>query len=142
MPKKQVNPKLLSAAILFLAFMSSAVGFFMLSERLNLLDKGEQTHGIVIGVDVGVKGAKSVEVEFKTADGRLVTGRDIHKTQWFAANDIGEKVTLTYDPNNPENILVMRGIWIWSNPAFLLAAGVFLIGLAVFILRHPPSKRL
>ena len=142
MPKKQVNPKLILAAILLLALMSFVVGYFMLSERLYLLNKGEQTVGMVIGVDVGVKGSKSVEVEFNTLGGRQVIGRDIHITQWFAANEKGEKVTLYYDPSKPENILIMRDIWIWSNPAFLLAGGVFLTGLVIFISRQSPSKRL
>jgi hypothetical protein len=131
--KQHVNPKLLLTAILLLAVMASVVGVFGLSERQHLLEQGVETTGVVVGIDVGVRGIRSVEARFAMLDDHVVVGRDIHKTQWFNANKIGDRVVLYYDPQEPKKILIGRGLWMWSNPAFLLAAGAFLCGLGVFI---------
>lgn len=138
--KQSVNPKLLLFAMLFLAVMASLAGVDGLSERQHLLNQGVETTGLVVGIDVGVKGLRSVEARFTTREGDVVVGRDVHKTQWFDANEIGDRVTLHYDPREPEKILIGRGLSMWSNPAFLLAAGVFLCGLAAFIYKHSTAS--
>jgi hypothetical protein len=138
--KKPVNPKLLLTAILLLAVLAFVVGGFGLSERQHLLKQGVDTTGVVVGIDVGVRGIRSVEAKFETLDDHVVVGRDIHKTQWFSANEIGDRVALHYDPQEPEKILIDRGLWVWLNPAFLLAGGVLLCGLGVFIYKQTLTK--
>lgn len=138
--KQAVNPKLLLIAMLFLAVMASVVAVFGISERQHLLNQGVETSGVVVGVNVGVKGIRSVEARFATPEGHVIVGRDVHKTQWFNANEIGDRVTLQYDPQEPEKILIHRGLWMWSNPAFLLTAGVSLCGLGVFIYRQSTAE--
>jgi len=138
--KQPVNPKLLLAAMLFLAVLASVVGVFELSERQHLLTQGVETTGVVVSIDVGVKGMRRVEVRFATLDDHVVVGRDVHKTQWFSANKIGDRVALYYDPKEPENILIARGVWMWANPIFLLAGGAFLCGLGVFIYKQSTAK--
>jgi hypothetical protein len=128
------------AATLLLAATSLFVGSAMVAERLELLRQGRQTEGIVVGIDVGVKGLRRVEAEFVAADGRRRIGRDIHGTQWFEANEVGDEVELYYDPfyegGGKPDILVERGPWIWSNPAFLLGGGVLLLWLGVYLARQ------
>ena len=113
----------------------------MIAERRHLLHEGRLTDGVVVGIDVGVKGLKSVEARFNRADGRLVTGRDIHRTQWFAANEIGETVRLYYDPLHQggakPDILIDRGAWIWSNPALLLLGGLLLLAIGFLLAKKP-----
>ena len=138
--KKSVNPKLLLTAMVFVAVVASVIGVFQVSERQHLLKQGVETTGVVVGIDVGVRGIRSVEAKFITFDGRVVVGRDVHKTQWFNANKIGDRVALHYDPQDPEKILIGRGFWMWSNPAFLMAGGVFLCGLGVFIYKQSATK--
>jgi hypothetical protein len=138
--KQSVNPKLLLTAMLFLAVLASVVGVFGLSERQHLLKQGVETTGVVVGIDVGARGIRSVEARFATLDDHVVVGRDVHKTQWFNANKIGDRVALHYDPQEPEKILIDRGLWMWSNPAFLLAGGAILCGLGVFIYKQSTAK--
>ncbi|NNE36483.1 MAG: DUF3592 domain-containing protein [Rhodothermales bacterium] len=138
--KQSVNPKLLLTATLFLAVVASAVGVLGLSERQYLLTQGVKTTGVVVGIDVGVKGIRSVEARFTTLEGLTIVGRDVHKTQWFNANERGDWVTLHYDPQEPEKILLHRGFWMWSNPAFMLAGGAFLCGLGLFLYQHATAK--
>lgn len=128
--------------MVLLAVVSTAAGVFELSERHQLLRYGVETAGVVIGVDVGVKGLRSVEARFETRDGLMIVGRDIHKTQWISANEVGDRIFLHYDPKEPERILIERGFWIWSNPAFLLAAGVGLFALGVFIYKQSAATRI
>jgi len=138
--KQSVNPKLLLTAILFLAVVASVVGVFGLSERQHLLKQGVETTGVVVGIDVGIKGMRSVEARFATLDDQVVVGRDVHKTQWFNANKIGDRVALHYDPKEPEKILISRGLWMWANPVFLLAGGAMLCGLGVFIYKQSTAE--
>lgn len=115
-------------------------GVHGLSERQHLLKQGAETTGLVVGIYVGVKGLRSVEARFTTLDGEVVLGRDVHKTQWFDANEIGDRVTLHYDPREPEKILIGRGLSMWSNPVLLLAGGVIVCGFAVFIFKHSTAN--
>ena len=136
---KKVNPILLLAALGLLAILAIALAFVMIAERRHLLHEGRLTDGIVIAIDVGIKGLKSAEARFTRGDGRVLIGRDIHRTQWFAANEVGDAVRLYYDPfyegDGRPDILIDRGAWIWSNPAFLLLAGAALLLLGILILR-------
>ena len=120
------------------------VGYLMVDERRQLLEHGAKTDGLVVGIDIGVKGLRSVEAEFADAGGRRIVGRDLHKTQWYSANDIGDTVELYYDPaysgTAPPDILIDRGAWIWSNPAFLILGGIALVTLGVFIARQSRSN--
>jgi len=126
-------------ATLLLAATSIAVAAMMIAERVALL-QGRQTDGVVVAIDVGVRGLKSVAAEFIAADGRRLVGKDIHRTQWFAANEVGDSVRLYYDPRYAGDakpaILIERGPWIWSNPAFLLVAGVLLLWLGIYLARR------
>lgn len=111
----------------------------MIAERKHLLYEGRLTDGVVVNIDVGVKGLKRVEARFTRMDGRQTIGRDIHSTQWFVANQRGEAVLLYYDPlyegDGKPDILIDRGAWIWSNPAFLLLGGIGLIGLGILLVK-------
>lgn len=135
---------LIMVATLLLAATSLFVGSAMVAERLELLRQGRQTDGVVVDIDVGVKGLQSVEAEYSAADGRRRVGRDIHKTQWFAANEVGDEVVLYYDPlyegDGKPDILVERGLWIWSNPAFLLGGGVLVLWIGFYLARRQLSN--
>lgn len=134
--KQAVNTNLLLVAILLVAVLACVAGVHGFTERQRLLEHGVETRGLVIGIDVGVKGLRSVEARFTTQTGDEVVGRDVHKTQWWAANDIGDQVTLHYDPREPRKILIHRGLAMWYNPAFLLGGSLFLLGLMILIHRH------
>ena len=138
--KQSVNPNLLLIAMLFVAVLAGVIGVLGLLERQHLLKHGVETTGVVVGIDVGAKGARSVEAKFETLDGQMVVGRDLHLTQWFDSNKIGDQVSLRYDPEAPERILISRGLWIWLNPAFLLASSIAVGGLGVILYKKSPAK--
>lgn len=86
---------------------------------------------------------KRVMARYTTPDGRRPVGYDVHRTQWFAANEVGEEVTLHYDPyyeGEKPDILIERGPWIWFNPVFLLLGGILLLWLGIFLTRHQKRK--
>lgn len=117
----------------------------MIAERVELLERGRRTDGIVVGIDTGVKGLQAVEAKFVAADGRRLVGRDIHQTQWFAANEAGDRVILYhdrfYEGDGKPDILVERGLRVWTNPAFLLGGGVLLLWLGVYLARQQRGNR-
>lgn len=119
------------------------IGYFSYAERIELLERGRQTRGIVVDIDVGIKGMKRVMARYTTLDGRSPVGYDVHRTQWFAANEVGEEVTLYYDPlyeGEKPDILIDRGAWVWFNPAFLLGGGILLLALGLFLARQSRGK--
>ena len=141
MTSKSANPILVLAATGLLAILAIALAFVMIGERKHLLREGRLTGGVVVAIDVGVKGLQRVEARFARADGLSVVGRDVHNTQWFAANDVGDSVRLYYDPlyegDEPPDILIDRGAWIWANPAFLILGGIGLLALGLLLARRP-----
>lgn len=128
-------------AAVVLAILALVVSYAMFAERHKLLESGTLTDGIVVGIETGVKGLKSVEVEFADANGRRIVGRDLHKTMWFAANDVGDRLNFYYAPDSLHraipDILVERGLWIWFDPLFLLFGGVLLLVLGIYLFRNP-----
>ena len=127
--KQAVNTNLLLGALLLIAVLACVAGVHGFTERQRLLEHGVETRGLVIGIDVGVKGLRSVEARFTTQGGDEVVGR-------WAANDIGDQVTLHYNPREPRKILIHRGLAMWYNPALLLGGSLFLLGLMILIHRH------
>ena len=137
--KKTLRSQLLVAATLALGALSLAVGYFSYAERVDLLELGRQARGTVVDIDVGIKGMKRVMTRYATADGRQPVGYDVHRTQWFAANEIGDEVSLYYDPfdeGDGPDILIDRGAWVWFNPAFLGTCGILLLGLGLYLARR------
>ena len=137
--KQTLKPLLIVVAALSLGALSLVVGYDSWAERVELLERGRQTRGTVVDIDVGVKGLKRVMARYTTADGRSPVGYDLHGTQWFAANDVGDEVRLYYDPfdeRDKPDILIDRGPWIWFNPAFLVTCGILLLALGLFLARR------
>ena len=128
-------------AAVVLAILALVVSYTMFAERHNLLENGTLTDGIVVAIETGVKGLKSVEVEFADANGRRIVGRDLSKTMWFTANDVGDRVNIYYAPDSLHqtipDILVERGLWNWFEPLFLLFGGVLLLVLGIYLFRNP-----
>ena len=124
-----------------LATLALIASYAMFSERQELLENGKQAEAIVVGIETGVKGMKSVKVEFVAANGRQIVGHDIYKTQWFAANDVGDRLNIYYAPDSLDqsapDILVDRGLWIWFDPIFLFCGGILLLALGVYLARNP-----
>ena len=141
---RRVNPIIATAAAIVFATLALVVSYAMFSERLELLENSKQAEAIVVGIKTGVKGIKSVRVEFVAANGRQIVGHDIHKTQWFAANEVGDKLNIYYAPDSLDqaapDILVDRGLWIWFEPLFLLCGGILLLALGVYLARNPGNS--
>ncbi len=141
---KTVRQLLVLAAALTLGTLALTLGYLTYFDRAVLLEQGRKTDGTVVGIDVGVKGLKRVMAQYTTLDGRRLVGRDVHSTQWFAANEVGDEVELFYDPffegSEPPDILIERGPWIWFNPVFLLLGGILLVWLGFVLARHERRK--
>ena len=142
---RRAHPVLLLLAMSFLAVISLLIAIVTLTERLELLEQGQRVAGVVVGIDIGVKGLRRAEVEFLHADRGPVIGLDLHSTQWYSPNEVGDQVMLFYNPRDRVterlDVLVDRGGWIWSIPAFLFGAAAVLPLLAVFLYRHETGKK-
>ena len=119
---------------LLLAFTSLGIGIYQTMVLLHLLNNGKRAHGVVIDIDVGVKGGRKAVFQFTTESGQLVTSRDVFQ-MILIRHRKGDTVTVLYDPSNVKAATVDMGLWTWQEPGALYFGFVFLLGLTLFLRR-------
>ena len=62
---------------------------------------------------------------------------------FLVRHEVGDKVTVLYDPHDPETVMIDNGGWNWDQPIFGVLGGLLLLGLAVALFRSRggPSDR-
>jgi hypothetical protein len=113
------------ALILFLlggVIMLSA-GLWLAAKTRNFIRRGAHTQGHYIDAQWrGAGGSRSTqygEIEFQTAQGRIVHFSSRVGTLWQSQN-VGKIVPVLYDPVNPERAVVNSFVELWM-PAIILA---------------------
>ena len=128
------------AAGLLLAFTSLGIGIYQTLELLRLLNNGVRSPGVVIDIDVGIKGGRKAVFQFTTERGQIVTSRDLFH-MILIRHRKGDTVTVLYDPANVKTATIAMGLWTWQEPGFLYFGFVFLMVSTLF-LRRWESKTL
>jgi len=112
-------------------------GAYLVQFHVDLLQRGETSTGVVVALERGSSASSSGRValfpvvEFETVSGQSITFR--HRTgQSPPAYREGERVTLTYLPDDPQAALIAEGFMNWLLPGLLLLIGP---ALAVVALR-------
>jgi hypothetical protein len=104
-----------------------AVAFASVNRSLGLKKHGAMTEGTVIDRSSG-KGLSTVTVEFSTTEGNQITAKSSKRYRVVK----GEKVTVYFDPSNPQKIDF--GDTVGYNMRGVIAGGLlFIFGLYYFI---------
>jgi hypothetical protein len=129
----------IAGAVFGLAGLGMLAGAgFMTGNTLKFRAKGVPAEGVVVDLiekrDSDGSSTYSPEVEFQTPDGEshtYVSGTSSNPPSW----DRGEKVTLRYDPGNPERVRLDGFMDNWFGPTILGAMGsVFsLLGFGIIV---------
>ena len=114
--------------VLLVALVLTGGGLYFAAFQVDLLLHGETTTGEVTDLEPGTSTSSSGRpayfpvVAFDTPDGRRTTFR--HRTgQNPPAYAEGERVTVTYLPDEPEAALIAEGFMNWLLPVILLLIG-------------------
>lgn len=129
----------IAGAVFGLAGLGMLAGAgFMTGNTLKFRAKGVPAEGVVVDLiekrDSDGSSTYSPEVEFQTPDGEshtYVSGTSSNPPSW----DRGEKVTLRYDPGNPERVRLDGFMDNWFGPTILGGLGtVFsLVGFGIIV---------
>ncbi|MDH3445823.1 MAG: DUF3592 domain-containing protein, partial [Deltaproteobacteria bacterium] len=111
---------------------SLGIGIYQTLELLRLMNNGERAQGIVIDINVGIKGGRKAVFQFTTKSGKSVTSRDLFHMM-LIRHRRGDTVTVLYDPSNVKTATIDMGFWTWQEPGFLYFGFVFLMGLTLFL---------
>jgi len=104
-----------------------AIGFSLVKSRYHLLNEGIKTTGTVIEFDHS-KNSVAPVVEFNDEWGNAQVYRSSNYSS-LGSYEIGQKVTLYYDPSKPEDAtLDGEGWWNWFPFIFLVTHGGVGIG--------------
>jgi len=121
---------LLATAVL--AIVCIGAGTFLLLKILHLTEIGLRAEARVATIERGAKSSKWPVYEFTTAKGLEVRARDITQLM-FAPIEMGDRVTVLYDPADPSQVAAELGRWLWRGPAIFFTGSVFCLGLGAAI---------
>ena len=124
---------LLATTVLTIACFGG--GTFLLLKILHLTENGLRAEARVAAIERGAKNSKWPVYEFTTASGLEVRARDITQLM-FAPVEMGDSVTVLYDPADPSQVAADLGRWLWRGPAIFFTGSVFCLGLGAAIWIH------
>jgi hypothetical protein len=134
------KPRAISAIAIGLLCLGAYLGH----ETAGLVLRGERAEGRVVSLESGYgssgRGSHLTYypiVAFLTPDGVRRQFRDSLGSNPPTLTP-GDRVTVLYDPGQPQRAVVDRGIWNWAAPGGCLAAGVLLLGT---VARHVRNRR-
>jgi len=129
-----------SIACVIMGLLSLAFGCFMSIQVQRLESTGMHADAIVTHVKTGAKNSKTATVAFQTTDGDNIQAQCIFQ-MFVIRHEKGDRVSVLYDPGDPDTVMIDNGIWNWDQPAFGLLGGIMLLGLAVLILRSQAKQK-
>ncbi len=122
--------------LLLVALLLTGGGLYFAAFQIDLLLHGESATGEVLANEAGDSTSSSGRpawfpiVAFETSEGSQITFR--HRTGHSPpAYAVGERVAVSYLPDDPEAALIAEGFMNWLLPLVLLAIGPALIVIAV-----------
>ncbi|MCP3870700.1 MAG: DUF3592 domain-containing protein [Gammaproteobacteria bacterium] len=121
-------------AVTFLAAGVYEIGFLM-----PLLNDGKRADATVVEIKIGVKGGKRALLQFVTEAGKTEVADD-HFEMLFFRFEKGARVTVLYDPKNPQIATIDLGLWVWQLPMFFFSGFLILSILGIVLFRHKPRK--
>ena len=116
-----------------LAFVCLGIGIHTRAVLVRLLNHGKRSPGVVVKIDVGARSSKRAIIEFVDDTGQKVTCRDQFQ-MYFVRQQVGENVTVLYDPTDSQMATIDLGSWLWQGPVIFSGGFVILFGLGILFL--------
>ncbi len=107
----------------------TAIGLYLMISTLLFQANAVRVPGTVVA-DQSWGGEHKPRVSFETLDGKAMEFASHPKTRNLMYN-VGEKVTVLYDPADPSNAKISSFYELWLTPVILLAIGLIGLGATV-----------
>jgi hypothetical protein len=121
------------ASIIF-ALLSLAMGWHTGLQVNRMETAGIQAEAVVTAVHTGARNSKTAVVAFRTGrDEEIVT--ECLSPMLLVRNNVGDRVTVLYEPDEPTKAMIDNGAWNWGQPVIGVAGFVVLAGIAVLMLK-------
>lgn len=127
-----------SVACVIFALLSLGFGIAMFGQVRHMESVGLHADGSIVRMHTGARNNKTPIIRFLTREGLQVETKCLFRL-FAIRHEIGEEVTVLYDPARPERAMIDNGIWNWDQPMFGFAGGALLMGLAVLLFRALPG---
>jgi len=117
--------------MILIAILLLGAGHYTGRHLYEFMARGEPATGRIVGHESEyiVSDSRYVyypQVEYTTADGRAVRFRDRLGSS-NPTRSPGERLRVIYDPQNPANAMIDRGLWNRALPAGLIVAGLLIL---------------
>jgi len=117
----------------FAGLVLMGAGHWLAKDLYGLLASGASATGHIVGYESVFQPNNRLyihypQVVFTTADGRTVRFQDrVGSGAAATARSSGERVSVIYNPQMPEQAMIGRGLWNWAAPFGLLTLGLLLL---------------
>lgn len=117
----------------FAGLALAATGHWLAKDLYGLLATGEPATGRIFGYERVFQPNNQLyidypQVVFTTPEGRTVRFQDrTGSGAATTARSSSERVTVIYDPEQPERAMIYRGLWNWAAPLGLLTLGLLIL---------------
>lgn len=111
----------------------AATGHWLAKDLYGLLATGEPATGRIFGYERVYQPNNQLyiyypQVVFTTPEGRTVRFQDrTGSGAATTARSSGGRVSVIYDPEQPERAMIYRGLWNWAAPLGMLALGLLIL---------------
>ena len=141
MKKYKISDRWGIIACCILAFTSLGGAVYHLHILIPLINHGIKTEATVANIQKGGRNIKFAIYHYQIKSGDKLTSRD--KFQMYIIRlHKGDRVTVIYDPENPEIVTADLGLWTWQGVVIFLFGFMFLMTIGVLILRYKSDNHL
>ncbi len=128
--RKRISNTVGVLAAFVLGFLCFGFAWHMNGAIAHLEENGLRADAVVTAIDRGAKNAKTPVVKFTTEDGAKIEAKCMFQ-MLFKRVETGDRVTVLYDPDAPETVMIDHGAWNREAVFFLIFGGGLLLVIAV-----------
>lgn len=128
--RKRISNTVGALAAFVLALLCFGFAWHIDDAVVQLEKNGLRADAVVTAIDRGAKNAKTPVVRFTTEDGAEIEAKCMFQ-MLFKRVETGDRVTVLYDPDAPETVMIDHGAWNREAVFFLIFGGCLLLVIAV-----------
>jgi Protein of unknown function (DUF3592) len=106
------------------------IGYFPMLKKDRLVKIGIEAEGTVIGFESGGDGMHHPLIRFETIQGARITKKHAFGSNVSFVKE-GQKIKIFYNPDNPEEFVIVSSALRWDPYVFVLV-GIISLGIGLF----------